>query len=261
MPSEVPAPSSPVAKAAVGLPLSSVDLLQALLEGSPDAIYFKDRESRFIMISRGLARLLGLADSQEAYGKRDRDFFAREHAEEALADERRIIETGTPVIDLVEKETWPDGRITWASTTKLPLRDATGRIVGTFGISRDVTARKVAEQRLQQAQRDLLESSRQAAVAEFATRTLSDALGILETAQAKSDRIRRLSQRASAGAMKAMIEQLIAQLPVGTTAQQLASNLGELATLAASEQKTVSEDSVELHHQLRQVARILTLAS
>ena len=55
------------------------------------------------------------------------------------------METGEPMIGVEEKETWPDGRVTWVSTTKMPLRDAQGRITGLVGISRDITGRKLAE--------------------------------------------------------------------------------------------------------------------
>ena len=75
----------------------------------------------------------------------DRDLFSPEHAEAALADERKIIHTGKPIIDYEERETWPDREDTWVSTTKMPLRDAQGNIIGTFGISRDITEKKRAD--------------------------------------------------------------------------------------------------------------------
>ena len=81
-------------------------------------------------------------------GKSDFDLFSDEHARQAFEDERRIMQTGQPVIDLEERETWPDRPDTWVSTTKMPLRDAHGRIVGTFGVSRDITDRRRAEEAL-----------------------------------------------------------------------------------------------------------------
>ena len=123
-------------------------LLHTLMDNLPDAIYFKDRQSRFLRISRALAEKFGLIDPAEAAGKTDADFFTAEHAQQALADERELIETGRAFVDKEEKETWPDGRETWVSTTKLPLRDQDGRVVGTFGISRDISQQKHAAETL-----------------------------------------------------------------------------------------------------------------
>jgi two-component system, sensor histidine kinase and response regulator len=126
-------------------------LLETLMENLPDAIYFKDLESRFLRISRGLADKFGLADASEAVGRSDFDFFTEEHAAEARQDEEELIQTGRAVVDKEERETWPDGRVTWVATTKLPLRDQDGRIVGTFGISRDITEQKEAAESLRAA--------------------------------------------------------------------------------------------------------------
>jgi PAS domain S-box-containing protein len=123
-------------------------LLRTLMDNVPDVIYFKDRESRFTRINKALAKMFGLNDPAQANGKTDFDFFTDEHAEQAFADEQEIIRTGQPVLAKEEKETWPDGRETWVSTTKMPLRDAKGNIIGTFGISHDITARKRAEEAL-----------------------------------------------------------------------------------------------------------------
>jgi len=120
-------------------------LLQTLMNSIPDAVYFKDTRSRFLMISRALARKHRLPDPQQAVGKTDADYFTAPHAKQALADEQTIMRTGQSMEGIEESETWPDGSITWASTTKMPLRNQSGRIVGTFGISRDITARKEAQ--------------------------------------------------------------------------------------------------------------------
>lgn len=120
-------------------------LLDALLEHSPDHLYFKDTGSRFLRVSRSLARWMGLQDPLEAIGLSDADFFAAEHAEKARMDEDVILRTGRPIVAVEEREVWRDGRETWVSTTKTPLRDRSGRIIGIFGMSRDITARKAAE--------------------------------------------------------------------------------------------------------------------
>ena len=120
-------------------------LLRTLMDSLPDKIYFKDRESRFTRVNLAHARQLGLTDPAQAIGKTDFDFFSEEHAGQAFADEREIIKTGQPVLAKEEKETWPDGSETWCLTTKMPQRDAAGNIIGTFGLSMDITDRKRAE--------------------------------------------------------------------------------------------------------------------
>jgi two-component system, sensor histidine kinase and response regulator len=128
-------------------------LLHSLMENLPDNIYFKDRESRFIRVSRAMAEWFHLDDPAAVVGKTDRDFFTAEHFEQARADEVTLMKQGEPVLDKVEKETWPDGRTTWVSTSKLPLRDRENKIVGTFGVSRDITAQQEALLALRQSER------------------------------------------------------------------------------------------------------------
>ena len=128
-------------------------LLQMLLDYMPDHIYFKDAQSRFIRNSRSQAKALGLSDPAEVVGKSDFDFFP--HAQLSYEKEQEIIRSGNPLIDLEEQVVWPDSRKTWISTTKVPLFDQAGQIIGTFGISRDITDRKQAEVALQKAKIEL----------------------------------------------------------------------------------------------------------
>lgn len=128
---------------------SEQTLLHTLMEYLPDSIYFKDLESRFIRVSRACARKFGCDDPASITGKSDFDFFAAEHAGEAFADEQEMIRTGSGMIGKEEMEVWPDGRIAWASTTKMPMRDAQGRIRGTFGVSRDITSVKNDQARIE----------------------------------------------------------------------------------------------------------------
>ncbi len=139
-------------------------LLSALLENTTDSIYFKDVESRFVRINRTQARLLHLADPCEAIGKTDQDFFAGEHANDALQDESEIMRSGRPMIGKEEREDWPDGHVTWASTSKMPLFNAAGKCIGTFGISRDITSRRRSQEALLESEarfRDLTNAIRE----------------------------------------------------------------------------------------------------
>jgi PAS domain S-box-containing protein len=142
--------------------LSERHLLRELLDHLPDSIFFKDAASRFTRVNQALAGRLGLSDPAQAVGKTDFDFFTEEHARPAFEDEQQVLRSGEPVAGKEELETWADGRRRWVLTTRLPLRDPEGQIVGTFGVARDITESKRAEETVRQAEaqlRLLLEST------------------------------------------------------------------------------------------------------
>ena len=120
-------------------------LLDAMLANTTDHVYVKDSESRFLRISAALASWFGLSDPALAVGRTDHDFFSAEHALKARADELELLRFGLPLIDVEERETWPDGSETWMSTTKIPIRDRDGQVIGLFGMSREITDRKLSE--------------------------------------------------------------------------------------------------------------------
>jgi PAS domain S-box-containing protein len=133
------------------------DLFHTLLDNLPDRIFFKDPQSRFTRINRALTDHFKISHPRDAVGKTDHDFFAAEHADAALQDEKRIMATGEPVLGKVERETLPDGSVTWALTSKLPLKNRQGKVIGNFGISRDISQIKKIEEQFE-AERNLLRS-------------------------------------------------------------------------------------------------------
>jgi PAS domain S-box-containing protein len=124
------------------------DLLRTLMDYLPDTIYFKDSESRFIMVNKAQAKTLGISTPAQAVGKTDFDFFVHDHARIAFAEEKEIISTGKALVNKVEKVGRPDGTVVWFSATKVPIFDKKGKIVGTVGVSRDITKMKEFEDEL-----------------------------------------------------------------------------------------------------------------
>jgi len=141
-------------------------LLEALMENVPDRIYFKDRQSRFVRVNQRFATDFGFDDPDELVGKTDFEIFTVEHAQPAFDDEMKIIETGEPILAKIEKESFADSDDEWVSSTKLPLRDADGVIVGTMGISRVVTDIVTAQERLKETIGELRDTQQQLVEAE-----------------------------------------------------------------------------------------------
>ncbi|HEY5791861.1 MAG TPA: SpoIIE family protein phosphatase [Chthoniobacterales bacterium] len=138
-------PSPPLIDPALGR-----DLFDFLLANTPDQVYFKDKEGRFLRASHAVASFLNAPNTGELIGKSDFDFWSPETAQAARADEVRIMETGQPLIGKIERLVHPDGRIHWDHTTKLPLRDSRGEIIGICGINKDFTEIKLMQDALRE---------------------------------------------------------------------------------------------------------------
>ncbi len=124
-------------------------LMHTFVDNVPDAIYFKDRESRFIRINKAQATRLSLKDPSDVVGKTDFDFFAKKDARKTFKDEQNVMKTGK--ISIKErKESFKDGQSTWVLSTQVPMKDKDGKISGIFGFSKDITDRKRAEEALQE---------------------------------------------------------------------------------------------------------------
>ncbi|MEA4841238.1 MAG: PAS domain S-box protein [Bacteroidales bacterium] len=128
--------------------------LQTILDEMPLNIYFKDLESRFMILSKCNIGFLGCKSIDEVKGKTDFDFFQEEHAREAYEDEQYIIRTGKNIVK-EEKEVRKNNKITYALTNKAALKDQDGNIIGTYGISKDITAIKLAEEKTKQMNKEL----------------------------------------------------------------------------------------------------------
>ncbi|MFH0909339.1 MAG: PAS domain-containing sensor histidine kinase [bacterium] len=134
------------------------NFMRALMENTPDHIYFKDKDGHYMRVNKALADAFGLQDASRVVGKTASEFFTGEFAQLSRDDEQQIISTGLPLIAKEERETWPDGRATWVSSSKMPLCDVSGRVIGTFGLSRDISQQKNTEERLRQVSRAVEQS-------------------------------------------------------------------------------------------------------
>ncbi|MGK0236938.1 MAG: sigma-B regulation protein RsbU (phosphoserine phosphatase), partial [Candidatus Pelagisphaera sp.] len=141
-------------------------LFDALLNQTQDQVYFKDRQSRFVRASDVVSQKFGLKSVEDLIGKSDFDFFSKEHAQESFGDEQRLMRDNEKLINITEKETWPDGSITWATSTKIPLYLESGNVVGIMGITRDITDQINAQRELEE-NRELLKRKNQIMETDF----------------------------------------------------------------------------------------------
>jgi PAS domain S-box-containing protein len=132
------------------------NLLRTLIDNLPDFIYVKDSESRFLLANKATLASFGLTMPEELAGKTDFDLHPPEMAQQFFEDERRILESGQPLINR-EETVFDQSRnaTTWLLSTKIPLRDSQGKITGLVGINRDITKRKQAEAGLLTAHNEL----------------------------------------------------------------------------------------------------------
>ncbi|NMB82760.1 MAG: PAS domain S-box protein [Ignavibacteria bacterium] len=125
-------------------------MLKEMMHSIPDNIYFKDRNGKYLIVNYNKAKKHGYLNPDELIGKSDFDLFDNMHASKAFNDEQEIIRTGQPIIGKEELQTYKDGTTLWVSTTKMPLYNESNEIIGTFGITRDITKIKLAEKTIRE---------------------------------------------------------------------------------------------------------------
>ena len=160
--------------------------LRTLIDNVPDLIYVKDMESRFMVANEALARISGVAAPAQLLGHRDGDFFPSELVHHYLADEQRVLRDGVSILNKEEQTGTSADSLRWMATTKIPLRDATGDVIGLVGIGRDISARKQAEAYMEMGREVLqilnepgdLQDAIQRVLATVKARTGFDAVGI-----------------------------------------------------------------------------------
>ncbi|MHB1485922.1 MAG: PAS domain S-box protein [Saccharofermentanales bacterium] len=127
-------------------------MFKTIMDQSLDSIYFKDKDSRFFAVSKNKALRHGLPDPSEMIGKTDFDYISKSDAQKIFEEEKSILETGSPIIGKNEESTWKDGCKSYASVSKYPLYDENGKIVGIWGISRDITEYELIREALRESE-------------------------------------------------------------------------------------------------------------
>lgn len=138
-------------KAAEGALVQERNMLRTLIDNIPDSIYIKDTESRFMTGNKAIAQFMGVAKPDDLIGRTDADFYSQELTGEFYGDEQEVVRSGKAIINKDEPNRNHKGELRWIMTSKLPLRDSKGKVVGIVGIGRDITERKKAEQHLKEA--------------------------------------------------------------------------------------------------------------
>jgi PAS domain S-box-containing protein len=125
-------------------------LLDALMDSFPSEIFIKNKESQIVKVNKAFLQNKNQSSIDTVIGKTDFDYYNKAHAHKAYNDEQRIIRTGKPILNIEEKECYPDGKMSYINTSKMPLLNKAGDIIGTFGVSHDITKRKLHELELKE---------------------------------------------------------------------------------------------------------------
>ena len=241
-------------------------LVAAFLHHVPDLVYFKDSSSRYLAVSKSKARRHGREHPAELVGLSDRDFFSKQHADRARAEEETIMRTGVPTVGHVEKVIWADGRETWVRTTKLPLQDEHGEVIGTFGLTQDYTETKRAEDALEKTRKELFDASHVAGMAEVATGVLHNVGNVLNSLNVSSTLLAtglRQSKAESLGKLSALLTEHASDLgnfltndPKGRRIPEFIANL---ATHAIEERHRLLAEVDSLQKNVDHIREIVVM--
>ena len=240
-------------------------LLRTLIDNLPDGVYAKDTAGRKTLANAADLKTLRCKTETEAIGKNDFDLFPKDIAEKFWADDQKVI-SGQSVINREEYFLDEEGRKRWLLTSKLPLRDQDGKIVGLIGIGRDITAIKEAEAKLEQVHKQLLETSRRAGMAEIATSVLHNVGNVLNSVNVASSCVAdslRNSKAASLSKVVALLREHEADLGHFITndpkGKQLPGYLAQLAGHLAGEQADALDKLDRLQKNIEHIRDIVAM--
>lgn len=241
-------------------------LLMTLLKHMPDCVYFKDKDSRFLLTSAYMARRMGIEDPAEMVGKTDFDYFSPAHAQPAFEDEQRIMGSGCPLVNIEEMEVFPNGQVAWVSSSKLPLYNEKGELMGTFGLSRDITARKEMEQALTKTQAELMATSRLAGIAEISSGVLHNIGNALNSVMISTGIVAEHMGKSRIGNLGKAVQMLkdheadlgafMTQDPKG---KQLPAYLQQLSQVLVGEREAMVQEFEQLRKSVEHIKEIVVM--
>lgn len=240
-------------------------LVTNLLENCEDLIYFKDHDSKFLCCSQSLAKRLGANSPEEMVGKSDFDYFSHECAEEFFNDEQEIIRTGNAFTGKAEAEPRLDGTVTWVTSSKMPLKHLNGEIIGTFGISRDITEKKTFELELEKTNKQLVNASRQAGMAEVATNVIHNVGNVLNSVNTSFTQVQELSKRTNIeniDKLATLLQENVHQpnfLQDDSRGKQIPDYLSMVAEKLTTDRKAISEELAATKRHLDHIKTIVAM--
>jgi PAS domain S-box-containing protein len=241
------------------------NLLRTLIDNLPDAVFVKDTGGHVVLDNLAHARYLGFENPSASVGKTDFDCLSPEKAEQFRGAEIELLNTGKE-FNGEENLTLKNGDTRWFRTTKVPLRDERGKIIGLAGINRDITERKKWESELQSLHKQLIETSRHAGMAEVATSVLHNVGNVLNSVnisaslvgeQARGSNLDRLGKVVQLlQENQSTLGQFLAQDEKGS---QLISYLGALFDILKKENTTIQAEVEALNKNIEHIKKIVSM--
>ena len=225
--------------------------LAAYMASTPDHVYFKDRESRFVWVSDSLAHSLGRT-ADDIIGRTDADFFGADRARSYRTAECDIINTGNPVVDHIVEHTWPDGHVTWSLNVAMPVRDPSGYIVGIWGTNKDITQTTLTERALEIKSQELERVTQAALAASRAKTTFLTRMAVTVKKNAQNTaevNQRALAARHQAGKGGSVIQNAVrAMHEINSSSQKIAEITGIIDQIALQTNLLALNAAVEAAH-------------
>jgi len=171
----------------------TTEFMQLVLDNIPQYIFWKDRNSVYLGCNRRWAEMAGIGDPSDVVGITDEDLpWTREQKDWYLECDRRVMETDTPMLRIKQSQRQADGRLSWRETSKLPLHDAQGNVIGLLGTIEDITDRKIAEDLLKQSEETYRNLARQEELLNQLSSQIRQSLKLEYIQQTTVDQVRQL---------------------------------------------------------------------